>query len=81
MMKEFFEYNGEKYPCKAVFFQNENVSYIIAQESLERILWNENGTYVSDETKSIDEQIFFFVPDEILNQSEELIAKYVSEAL
>ena len=64
-----------------MYFQNENSSYIIAQESFERILWAENGTYVSDEAKSIDEQIFFFVPDEILNQSEELIEKYVSEAL
>lgn len=78
---DYFEYNGENYPCRNIFFRNEGVSYVIATERLEKVLLPDGETYVSEAARAIDEQILFFVPDAMLSQPEEAIESYVSEAL
>lgn len=78
---EYFEYKGKSYPYKSIYFQNANVNCIISCEELNSALLPDSSSYDSEEAKYIDEQIFFFVPEDIFNQSEEVIEKYVSEAL
>lgn len=78
---DYFEYNGENYPCRSIFFRNEGASYVIATERLEKALLPDGETYASEEARAIDEQIFCFVSDAMLGQPEELIERYVSEVL
>ena len=77
----YFAYGGEKYPCRSVFFHDENVSYLIATERLEKALLPDGETYASEDVRAIDEQIFCFVPEAMLGQPEEMIEQYISEAL
>lgn len=78
---DYFEYKGKIYPYKSVYFQNENMNYIISCEELNSVLLPDSSSYDSEEAKYIDEQIFFFVPKNILNESNEIIERYVKEAL
>jgi len=78
---EYFEYEGKSYPFKSVYFQNEDANYIISCEKLNKVLLPNGFDYDSDKAKNIDEQIFFFVPDDMINESDEVIEKYVSEAI
>ena len=78
---ECFEYKGKTYPYKSVYFQNENLNYIISCEELNSVLLPDGSSYVSEEAKYIDEQVFFFVPKNLLNESNEQIERYVKEAL
>lgn len=77
----YFDYNGKNYPFKTIYFQSVENEYVIATEELERDLLPDSESYNSEEAKLIDEQIFFFVPDNIFRQSEQIIEKYVNEAL
>ena len=76
-----FEYKGKSYPYKAVYFQNEGVDYIVSCEDLNAALLPNGVDYDSDEARHIDEQVFFFVPDAVLNESDEFIEEYVSAAM
>lgn len=78
---EYFEYNGKSYPFKSVYFQNDNSEYNISTEDLSYELFPNGSDYDSDEARDIDEKIFFFVPERILNNSDAFIEKYISEAI
>ncbi|MDE5775798.1 MAG: hypothetical protein K2H67_02845 [Treponemataceae bacterium] len=78
---DYFAYNGEKYPCRNIFFHDENASYLIATERLEKALLPDGETYASEEARAIDEQILCFVPEAMFGQPEEAIEQYISEAL
>lgn len=56
------EFNGKKYPVKEVYiedFGNRPASVL----SLADELITEDGDFVSEEAKAIDETIFFYVED------------------
>lgn len=80
-MPNFFEYNKLKYPCKTIYFPDFDCHYIIATEDLEFQLLPDGETYHSEIARIIDEQIFFYVPDEIFFQDNEYIAKHIGESL
>ena len=77
----YFEYKGKHYPFKYVYFKNEDTQHIISCEELDTVLIPNGSDYDSDQAKDIDEKIFFFVPYSVLNESDEIIEKYVNEAL
>ena len=78
---DYFEYKGKNYPYKTIYFQSEENAYIVATEELEHVLLPDGCTYDSEEARCIDEQIFFFVGDDILSQPDDFIEKYVTESL
>lgn len=78
---EYFEYKGKNYPYKLVYFQNEDIEYLISCEELNSILFSKNADYDSDYAKKIDEQIMFYVPMNILRESDDEIEKFVNEAI
>ena len=78
---EYFEYKGKAYPFKSVYFQNEGNEYIISTEALSSVLLPNGSDYDSDEAKCIDGKVFFFVPEDILNKSDEFIERYVGEVI
>ena len=77
----YFDYSGKNYPFKTIYFQSEENDYIIATEELEHDLLFDSESYNSEEAKLIDAQIFFFVPENILEKSDDIIEKYVMESL
>ena len=78
---DYVEFCGKKYPCRTIFLHDENASHTVATERLEKALLPDGETYSSGEARTIDEQIFFFVPDAMLGEPEEAIESYVREAL
>lgn len=75
---ETIKFNGKKYPVKEVYiedFGNRPVSVL----SLADELITEDGDFVSEEAKAIDETIFFYVEDgEIIKEDlEEFISNMV----
>lgn len=77
----YFEYKGISYPFKSIYFHSADAEYIVSCEDLEKALLPDGSSYDSEEARFIDEQIFFFLSFDMLNQSEEVIEQYVSEAL
>ncbi len=68
-----FELNGIKYPVREVSVVDGGTEtvFLIGNESLQRAIFNyneedERDEYVSDEAQNIDEQIFFYAPDDVL---------------
>jgi len=62
-------FQGEIYPARYIQLLTETKrhEYLIATERLEHKLLNDNlDDYVSAEARYIDEQIFFYIPDELL---------------
>ena len=80
-MIDFFEYNGNQYPYKTIYFHTDSCYYIIATDDLENVLLPDGENYDSEFARKIDEQIFFFVPNEIFNFSDNKIEQFVGKAL
>ncbi len=74
------EFNGKEYPTKLLDIPNFGEK-LISVESLEKTLFDTEGFYVSDEARVIDEKIFFFVPDDIIDEDEKEIAEFVEEVV
>jgi len=51
----------------------------VASVSLNDKLMEVAGRYISEEARLIDEQIFFYVDDDVLHNSEEYLIKYLEE--
>lgn len=66
-------FSGMAFPCREVSFPNEDCASLIATESLERALLTDADVYVNPEAQRVDDQIFFFVPDNVIHQSSDFI--------
>ncbi len=73
-------FNGETFPGRWIYFPAEGHTYLVSIESLDRKLFS-NGVYATEEAERIDNQIFFFVPDEIIYEDDAYIQKFVEEAI
>lgn len=75
---EKLEFQGEEYPFVLVnlpFGERK-----ISTDSLNDMLMNYDGSYVSEEARIIDESIFYFVEDKFLHFREnKLLNKILSE--
>ncbi len=58
-------YEDKKYPTRTVVVP-EFGERVISTETLQDKLLGANGDYVSDMARAIDEEIFFYVPDELI---------------
>ena len=74
------KFNGKEYSTKQVNVPDFG-ERLISVESLEESLMDAEGFYVSDEAQVIDEKIFFYVPDDVINKDEKAIAKFVDECI
>ena len=58
------------------------VDVCISSESLEKVLFDDEGSYTSREAQLLVETIFFYVPDDMLsNASDDELESYVTENL
>lgn len=74
------EFNGKKYPTKQVNIP-EFGERLVSVESLEESLMDAEGFYVSDKAQVIDEKIFFYVPDDVINEDEKSLVEFIEDCL
>lgn len=71
-LQELFDKN-----TKEVEFEGEEV--VVSTESFQKLLIDEDGRYTSDLAEELDEQIFFFLPDDVFNLSDEEIEEQLKD--
>jgi hypothetical protein len=72
------EFNDKKYPTRLLNIPGFG-AMLVSVESLEKSLHNAEGFYVSDEARLVDEKIFFYVPDDIIDDDDESLTEFVEE--
>jgi hypothetical protein len=81
MIDDYFLLNGNYYPIRIITLKN-NECVVISTTDLNDSLFDENGQYISDCAKLIDEQIFFFVDKSEITLPENILSEFVfQEAL
>lgn len=78
---EVISYKGSEYP---MFEVNINLNLngrldpvIVSVESLESELMSDDGTYRDTEGISIDEKIYFYIPDDMADKDEQTIRIFI----
>lgn len=64
-------YKGITYPCRTVSYNGTD--YKVGTESLNKALIDGNGNPVDEEANSIDEGIYFYMPDDMIAAPEEAV--------
>lgn len=66
-------FNGKNYPARHID------GHIVSVENLEEVLLNDDCDYVSDKAKEIDEEIYFYVPSNVISYSDENLSRYLEQ--
>lgn len=75
---ETIQFQNKEFRVREIEFPDMGF-VLISTKSLNKLIMNENGGYVSDEASLIDESIFFFVEEEeIKSTNQELINLIIS---
>ena len=74
------EFDGKEYPTKLLDIPDFGEK-LVSIESLQKSLHDAEGFYVSDEARVVDEKIFFFVPDNAIDEDEKALTEFVDECL
>ena len=75
------EFNNTNYPIREINLP-EYGNVMIATTSLNDVLMDNKGSYVSYQAEQIDEQIYFFVEDEkIVLEENEIVKVLLAEVL
>ena len=72
------KFDGKEYPTKLLNIPNFGEK-LISVESLEESLHDAEGFYVSDEARVVDEKIFFYVPDDVIDDDDESLTEFIEE--
>ncbi len=76
-MIDYVTFNGQKYKTRDVRLEEYKVTVKIAEEALDGILFDEEKGYPSREAELLDELIYCFVPDELMDAPDEAVAEYI----
>ena len=76
-----FRFNGEVYPTRLIALDMPEISgqQLISVDSLDVALMTKDGCYVSEEARAIDEEVFFYVPDKMIDAEENILIQYVKD--
>ena len=76
-----FRFNGEDYPTRLIALDMPEISgqRLISVDSLDVALMAKDGCYVSEEARAIDEEVFFYVPDKMIDAEENILIQYVKD--
>lgn len=76
---EYIEYRGVKYPAYSIEFNDELGAHdeLVSVESLSNALFDEEYRYLDSRAEEIDDTIFYFIPDEMGEQSLEEIREFI----
>jgi hypothetical protein len=74
----YFNFNGKLFPVRLLtpVIDGKKTLCLVGAESFSKTLLP-NGNYANDQARAIDEQISFYVPDDIINKGKEKITKFV----
>jgi len=72
-------FNGKEYKTRDVRLEEYKVTVKVAEEALDGILFDEEKGYSSREAELLDELIYCFVPDELMDAPDEAVAEYIYE--
>lgn len=72
---EIIKFKGKEYP--SVFVTMPFGVRRVSIQTLNERLMNLDGSYISEKARLIDEEIFYFVDDEIIQHSKNKIAKLI----
>ena len=73
-------YNGKEYTVRDVYVSKEVGTVNVSVESLSTALCPDgNWNNVSNEATYIDEKVYFYVPDEMINKPIKELKKYIKE--
>lgn len=71
------QFDGRTYPRRLIFWENHY--YLIGNHSLNKILSDNEGAYISETARIIDETIFFFVDDNHIHLPDNDIIKILTK--
>ena len=76
-----FRFYGEEYPTRLIALDMPEISgqQLISVDSLDVALMTKDGCYVSEEARAIDEEVFFYVPDKMIDAEENILIQYVKD--
>ena len=81
-MIDYITFEGTRYPVRDVRLEEYEVDVKVSCESLESLILNEAGEYTSREAQLIDEIIFFYVPDDMIEDAgDESLETYITDNL
>ena len=69
-------FDGEEYPARLIDISGKR---LISIDRLDVAIMTKDGCYVSEEARSIDEGIFFYVPESMIAVDEKVLAQFVKE--
>ncbi|MBR1695748.1 MAG: hypothetical protein IJ709_10180 [Selenomonas sp.] len=72
------KFNGKEYPTKMLDIPDFG-ERLVSIESLEKSLFDTKGFYVSTEAQIVDEKIFFYVPDDVIDDDDERLTEFIEE--
>lgn len=79
---DYIVFDKVYYPVRELWINGYKKSVKISSEELNDVLLDSAGNYKSNESRMIDEQIFFFVPESmIVNYGDEEIKQYIYRSL
>lgn len=79
---DYIVFDKEYYPVRELWINGYKKIVKISSEELNDVLLDSAGNYKSNESRMIDEQIFFFVPESmIVNYGDEEIKQYIYRSL
>lgn len=79
---DYIVFDKEYYPVRELWINGYKKIVKISSEELNVVLLDSAGNYKSNESRMIDEQIFFFVPESmIVNYGDEEIKQYIYRSL
>lgn len=81
MKKMTIRFDGIDYPARLIEVDLPNISgtHMIAVDRLDVALMTKDGCYVSEEARAIDEGIFLYVPDKLMDADEKHLVQAVKE--
>lgn len=76
-----FKFDGMEYPTRLIALDMPEISgqQLISVDSLDVALMTKDGCYVSEEARAIDEEVFFDVPDKMIDAEENILIQYVKD--
>ena len=81
-MIDYITFEGTRYPVRDVRLEEYEVDVKVSCESLESLILDEAGEYTSREAQLIDEIIFFYVPDDMIEDAgDESLEGYITDNL
>lgn len=69
----WINFNNKIYPARSID------DHIVSVESLEKVLLTDDCDYVSDTAKKIDEEIYFYVPANVIEYADEDLSRYLEQ--